>query len=710
MSRYQMDIGDAEMYEPEEYQPDAERARRELAAREALMRRLQERQAMQGYMDQGPPMVDELGPNPMAGPPQPAPAPRPVQPQTVQPAFDSVPDSPVGIGQAVMTSPPPQLQAGPQGPQTPSPSLSPTPGQLAPTTPPLPAPVADSSTDPNTPTITAGAQAQALAAPQPGAPIGGAMGAAGLGAPRPSGMGAGGPQMALGGATGLGGPELSQRLQAGAQPPSYEDRLADARGEDARRDRIRRIMRVLAAVGGLATAKGGGGGGIFGAAGAALTRPSDQVANLQADDARDQALGTEQARRQAIMDQLAQRREAMGLTQSNAEQDRAIRMQELLGTQQDRQMRTGIALRENEREEDLLNPASDVSARNRMQFREWLRTAPREIQRAVNVGTLDGLSATEILTLQDELSSNYNSRQIGGGRGGAGAISVPGGGRISGLNSAPDSFVLNVRMGSPGLTLEQAQARADADWETMPARQRATWQSTDQGVAASRALAQNLPGYEQTNPGAVSPQQYAEAQNIVAGEQAFDVAMGRAISAADAVEAMPGAQQAGVRLADAVGIDATDEISEFNDARTAIISSLNRMAGGGTMDATEFARWNAMLPTLSDVRGMAPGAATRRLRAAAERARETASAEMRARGYRRTQGSGAVTTTGQPVQEPGVTDNRMVTVGLVNADGRTRVVRMPAERAERIRAAMPQGVREMTPAELQAWRAEQRGQ
>jgi hypothetical protein len=315
-----------------------------------------------------------------------------------------------------------------------------------------------------------------------------------------------------------------------------------------------------------------------------------------------------------------------------------------------------------------------------MQFREWLRTSPREIQQAVDPRTLDALSATEILTLQDELSSNYNSRQIGGGRGGAGAISVPGGGRVSGLNSAPDAFVLNVRMASPGLTQEQAQARADADWATMPARQRATWTSTEQGVSSSRALAQNLPGYEQTNPGAVSPAQFAEAQDIVAGEEAFGVAMDRAVSAAQRVEALPVAEQAAVRAAGVVGVDANEDMAEFNDARGAIISALNRMAGGGTMDASEYARWDAMLPTLASVRGLAPGAATRRLQAAAERARETAAAEMRARGYRRVAPSGQPTTTADAPPAPEREHPIVFRVRL--PDGRVQQIRTTPSRAE----------------------------
>lgn len=471
---------------------------------------------------------------------------------------------------------------------------------------------------------TAGSEAQALAAPRP------------PGAQMPPTQTR--PADAM--AKSMGGPSSSgvqARMGSGpglvAQGPSFDDRVADAQARDDRRERWRSILRGVGAI--LAASTGNVGLMLPGMVGASLVPESDEEETLRAGDTREQALGTEQARQRAVLDQIAQRREAQAAQEREAQQTLALRARELEGTEADRSLRTGIQLRENEREEDLLNPESAVSRRERVALESTLAVQPPEIQRAY-AGRLGGMAAMELRSIRDELRSTGNARTMAGGMG-RGSTLGAGGGRVGGMNAAPDSFVMNIRMGSPSMTLEQAQATADERWLMMPARQRATWENTEQGVASARALAQNLPGYEQVNPGAVSPAQYAEAQDIVAGEEAFGVAMERALGAAGRVEDLPAAEQAAVRAAGVVGVDATEDMAEFSDARRAIITALNRMAGGGTMDATEYARWDATLPSLSSLRGMAPGAARRTLQAAADRARETAEAEMRARGYRRVQ-------------------------------------------------------------------------
>ena len=157
-----------------------------------------------------------------------------------------------------------------------------------------------------------------------------------------------------------------------------------------------------------------------------------ECANAKFDESIDVAIQLGVDAFSLLLEQLAMRREAQQAQERQGQQTLALRAAELQGTQEDRGIRTGLQVTESEREGAMLDPGSDVSARNRMQFREWLRTSPREIQQAVDPRTLDGLSATEILTLQDELSSNYNSRQIGGGRGGGGA------GRAAALAAAVD--------------------------------------------------------------------------------------------------------------------------------------------------------------------------------------------------------------------------------------------------------------------------------
>ncbi len=530
-----------------------------------------------------------------------------------------------------------------------------------PPTPTAPDAVPQATTNPGAPTVTAGSQAAGLAQ-RPAAPQ------------SPTTDPTGAPQFAMG-ATGLGGAQsgMSERVQAGVGGGVFDRQVRAARGEDARRDRLRRILTGIGAM--LALRSGNAGFMVPAAIAGGLVRRPDEEATLRANDERSQAVGGAQAEQRALLEQLAMRREAQQAQERQGQQTLALRAQELAASDADRATRTGLEVARTD-------PSSGRSGQMREALVRFARTLPPEVQQSVLSGDLSGLSAEESERLILSLSNIEGERQRGGGAGAGGQLGA-GGGRIGGLNSAPDAFVLNVRMASPGLTQEQAQARADADWATMPARQRATWTSTEQGVSSARALAQNLPGYEQTNPGAVSPAQFAAAQDIVAGEEALGVAMDRAVSAAQRVEALPVAEQAAVRAAGVVGVDANEDMAEFNDARGAIISALNRMAGGGTMDASEYARWDAMLPTLTSVRGLAPGAATRRLQAAAERARETAAAEMRARGYRRVAPSGQPTTTADAPPAP--EREHTITIRFTR-NGETRSRTVPISEADRWRA------------------------
>ena len=139
-------------------------------------------------------------------------------------------------------------------------------------------------------------------------------------------------------------------------------------------------------------------------------------------------------------------------------------------------------------------------------------------------------------------------------------------------------------------------------------------------------------------------------------------------------------EQGATRLGVAAGVWSDDDMAEFDDAREALITALNRMGGGGTMDATEHARWSAALPSLASLRGLTPGAATARLRAAAGRARQTAEAEMRARGYRRVAPSGQPTTTADAPPAPEREHPIVFRVRL--PDGRVQQIRTTPSRAE----------------------------
>lgn len=642
MSRYSMDIGPVEpVRQPDPYQADADRARREREAREALDRRLAERQAMRGYIPQRGPVLDEYGmPAENALPPDPVVAPRPPgAPVATLPAFDApTADAPnVGLGQAVMTSPPPTAPAAPMGQPNPTPnapSTSPTPGQLAPTTPPNPAPVADTSTDPNAPTVTAGAQAAQLAQGQP-QPIGGAMGAAQLAAPPMRAPGAdSGPRFAMG-ATGLGAPDQPVADRAAGLPSAYEQRLATAQAEDDRRDRIRRLLQGLAVLMGAATAKGGGGGAIPLGIAAGMVRPSNQADRVRATDEREQALGAERARQQAVLDQLAQRREAQAATERNQQQQLALRLAELQGTQQDRAMRTGIALRENEREEDLLDPASAVSARERQALRTVLQTQPREVQAAYT--DLSGYSATELRSLRDDLERGGRARTIAGqGRSAGGSVTLPGGAPAPIATTAPRSYVLTIvnRLGNgtedAGTYSEPSDLAvqlANAEWARLSDEERRAHIDGNRDAVGQEQAGRQVPGFVSAEN--VAESDAAKAREVHAAARRLTSALATMIEISDDASLLDRVRAGGNYGAEA---------ARYRAARQAVITAIRVVRGLGTPQGAELEQLEAEITGMASLDQLLNGADS--LRAARQQFAGDALMTMESYGYRPTrQGS-----------------------------------------------------------------------
>ena len=508
--------------EPEpEPMPDPGEEERAMAR---LRARIAERDAAEGLMD---PWAQEqaapMGPQspPLPGSPAPLRAPR---------GGRTMAGSGLSVGMPEMLPPTPPvtperqsaLDAVRAGVGAVTPPVDP---MAPPSSPTAPEAVPQATTDPSAPTVTAGSQAAGLAQ-RPQAPPQGQQ------APNAA------PVFAMG-ATGLGGPQagMSERVQAGVGGGVFDRQVGAARGEDARRDRLRRILTGIGAM--LALRSGNAGFMVPAAIAGGLVRRPDEEATLRANDERAQAVGGAQAEQRALLEQLAMRREAQQATERQGQQTLALRAAELQGTQEDRRTRTGLAVAEEGRDAAMLDPGSDVSARNRMQFREWLRTSPREIQQAVDPRTLDALSATEILTLQDELSSNYNSRQIGGGRGGA-SSGVPGG--IAGVENAPAAFVAAMAQANgedPSNPSPTTRAASNAQWRRMPRRQQADWVASPDAQRLAQVIGRSLPGYEQAAGGAIATEQYQTARdiqsNLAAIQGEFDAAIGAAeeIQAAD---------------------------------------------------------------------------------------------------------------------------------------------------------------------------------
>lgn len=536
-----------------------------------------------------------------------------------------------------------------------------------PSSPTAPEAVPQATTDPSAPTVTAGSQAAGLAQ-RPQAPPQGQQ------APNAA------PGFAMG-ATGLQGPQagMSDRVAAGVPAGNMFDRRLDAaRDEDVRRERIRKIILGLGAM----VAGGTGNMGLMlpAAIAGGLVRRPDEEATLRANDERAQAVGGAQAEQRALLEQLAMRREAQQAQERQGQQTLALRAQELAGADADRGIRTGLQVTESEREGAMLDPGSDVSARNRMQFREWLRTSPREIQQAVDPRTLDALSATEILTLQDELSSNYNSRQIGGGRGGA-ASGVAGG--LAGVERAPQAFVVAMAQANgenPSNPSAQTRQAADAQWGAMRPTARAAWVATPDAQRLSQVVGRDLAGYEQDQGGAISPEQYQAARDIQANLAAISGEFDAAIGAAEQIQESSLGSEVRHRFGDFVGVD-TPQVATFNAARASIIATMNRLREAGVMNESEYTRGITELRALSDPRNFISDS-TLRLRSIRDGVVRQAEARMSALGYRRTEGGGTAPTTTADAP-PAPEREHPITFRVRLPDGRVQPIRTYPSRAER---------------------------
>jgi len=537
-----------------------------------------------------------------------------------------------------------------------------------PPTPTAPDAVPQATTNPGAPTVTAGSQAAGLAQ-RPAAPQ------------SPTTDQTGAPQFAMG-ATGLGGAQsgMSERVQAGVGGGVFDRQVGAARGEDARRDRLRRILTGIGAM--LALRSGNAGFMVPAAIAGGLVRPSDEEATLRANDERAQAVGGAQAEQRALLEQLAMRREAQQAQERQGQQTLALRAQELAGADADRGIRTGLAVAEEGRDAAMLDPGSDVSARNRMQFREWLRTSPREIQQAVDPRTLDALSATEILTLQDELSSNYNSRQIGGGRGAGAGESRAGGGLSGSANVAPDAYVLGVQQANPRLTPEQARTVADQDWSALRPSARNGWQVSREGVALSQALAQRIPGYTRENADALPPEQFREAREAAIQRELLETAIGTAIDAVGDIEALGTGEEAEARAGDVFGMETHPAVSAYNAARSRVMGILADMNRTGVINEAEYHRFVRDLPDVSNPRQAVSG--SRRLQAILQQSREAADIRTRALGFRRDEAG--VTASGQPTTTadapPAPEREHPIVFRVRLPDGRVQQIRTTPSRAE----------------------------
>ena len=654
--------------EPEpEPMPDPSEEERAMAR---LRARIAERDAAEGLMDpwaqeQAAPMGPQTSP-PLPGSPAPLRAPRGGRtmagsglsmgmPEMLPAAPPAAPMTPQQSAQAAFRQPALDAVRAGVGAVTPPPDP-----MAPPPTPTAPDAVPTATTDPNAPTVTAGSQAAGLAqrsaAPQ-----------------SPTTDPTGAPQFAMG-ATGLGGPQagMSDRVAAGAPDGNMFGRQLDAaRDEDVRRERIRKIILGIGAM--LALRSGNAGFMVPAAIAGGLVRRPDEEATLRANDERAQAVGGAQAEQRALLEQLAMRREAQQAQERQGQQTLALRAAELQGTQADRSQRTSIALRENEREEDLLRPESDVSGRERQALRLALQGQPPDV--AERYQGLDQLSATELRSLRDDLERGGRARTIAGqGRGaGSGAAAGLRAGQRQGLEEVPEAYVnmIRSRIGAD----QDANATAQVLWQRESPDEQASYL---RGTQADRWRTRRLAGYEQEDGGLdVSEATIQATQEDIEQLARLQGMEERAMAAAEQTSG-------GALAANVVGVSLQDQVTEYNIIRNDLIGILNRIQSGSSLDASERVNWEAMIPGLSDPRALLSGDPQRALRIAFRSARQQLDDRIRVRGFRATTpgGTGPTTTADAP---PAPEREHTITIRFTR-NGETRSRTVPISEADRWRA------------------------
>lgn len=654
--------------EPEpEPMPDPGEEERAMAR---LRARIAERDAAEGLMDpwaqeQAAPMGPQPSP-PLPGSPAPLRAPRGGRtmagaglsmgmPEMLPAAPPAAPMTPQQMAQAAFRQP--ALDAVRAGVGAVTPPVDP---MAPPPTPTAPDAVPQATTNPDAPTVTAGSQAAGLAQ-RPAAPQ------------SPTTDPTGAPQFAMG-ATGLGGPQagMSERVQAGVGGGVFDRQVGAARGEDSRRDRLRRILTGIGAM--LALRSGNAGFMLPAAIGAGLVRDPDEEATLRANDERAQAVGGAQAEQRALLEQLAMRREAQQAQERQGQQTLALRAQELAASDADRATRTGLEVARTD-------PTSGRSGQMREALVRFARTLPPEVQQSVLSGDLSGLSAEESERLILSLSNIEGERQRGGGRGGA-ASGVAGG--LAGVERAPQAFVVAMAQANgenPSNPSAQTRQAADAQWGAMRPTARAAWVATPDAQRLSQVVGRDLAGYEQDQGGAISPEQYQAARDIQANLAAISGEFDAAIGAAEQIQESSLGSEVRHRFGDFVGVD-TPQVATFNAARASIIATMNRLREAGVMNESEYTRGITELRALSDPRNFISDS-TLRLRSIRDGVVRQAEARMSALGYRRTEGGAAPTTTADAPPAP----EREHTITIrATRNGETRSRTVPISEADAWRA------------------------
>ena len=288
------------------------------------------------------------------------------------------------------------------------------------------------------------------------------------------------------------------------------------------------------------------------------------------------------------------------------------------------------------------------------------------------------MAAEELILLQEELSSNYNSNLHGGGRGvsggaGAGAAAGLRAGQRQGLEEVPEAYVnmIRSRIGAD----QDANATAQVLWQRESPEEQASYL---RGTQADRWRTRRLAGYEQEDGGLdVSEATIQATQEDIEQLARLQGMEERAMAAAEQTSG-------GALAANVVGVSLQDQVTEYNVIRNDLIGILNRIQSGSSLDASERVNWEQMIPGLSDPRALLSGDPQRALRIAFRSARQQLDDRIRVRGFRATTpgGTGPTTTADAP---PAPEREHTITIRFTR-NGETRSRTVPISEADRWRA------------------------
>jgi hypothetical protein len=314
----------------------------------------------------------------------------------------------------------------------------------------------------------------------------------------------------------------------------------------------------------------------------------------------------------------------------------------LQGDEDDRSIRTSLAVNEDSREAAMVDPDSRESQMARERFRVALSALPAEVVESLQLDNIDRMSARDIDIVEAELSRNQSARLHGGG-GGRGSVEgmrsaarADGRENVEGIDVVPENFVnmLRGRFENP----EHARYYAQLSWSNMTQEDRDAYLRNPE---MDRWRTIRIPGFEQVDPGSqISPDQLNEVMRDAATLSTLSTLSARAEEANATIENMSTSERLRLMSSTMAQVQNHPAALQFEDVRQQMIGTLNQLQGGGVLNDSERVNWDNQLPRITSVANLFSGNAMASLRVAFARARTDLINRIRSRGFAIDEGEG----------------------------------------------------------------------